>query len=87
MSHTSGIILIIVEFICGVCVCLIPIGFFIYFNLTVWQTTDPMLPTIERLNQTFRETFWENIFTLVLMIAVRKFMSSAIKYSRETESD
>lgn len=79
--------LIIVEFICGVCVCLIPIGFFIYFNLTVWQTTEATLPTIERLNQTFRETFWENIFTLVLMIAVRKFISSAIKYSREIESE
>ncbi|RKU16873.1 hypothetical protein C6500_16750 [Candidatus Poribacteria bacterium] len=66
---------------------MIPIGFFIYFNLTVWRTTDTTLPTIERLNQTFRETFWENIFVLVLMIAVRNFMSSAIKYSRETESE
>ena len=87
MSQASSIILITVEFICGVCICLIPIGFFIYFNLTVWRTTDPTLPTIERLNQTFHETFWENVFTLVLMIAVRKFMSSVIKYSREMESE
>ena len=87
MSHASDIMLIIVEFICGVCVSLLPIGFFIYFNLTAWRTTDATLPTVERLDQTLRETFWENIFVFVLMIAVRKFMYSVLKYSRETESE
>lgn len=87
MSHASSLMLILIEFICGVWVCLIPIGFFIYFNLTTWRTTDPALPTIERLIQTFHATFWENIVVLALMIAVRKFMALAIKYSRETESE
>ena len=87
MAHASSLMLILVEFICGVWICLIPIGFFIYFNVTAWQTTDATLPTIERLNQTLHATFWENIVVLVLIIAVRNFMYSAVKHSRETESE
>ena len=87
MSHASSLMLILVEFICGVWICLIPIGFFIYFNLTAWRTTDSTLPIIERLNQTFHATFWENIVALALLIAVRNFMYAAVKHSRETESE
>ena len=87
MSHASSLMLIIVEFICGVWICLIPIGFFIYFYLTAWQATDATLPVIERFNQTNQATFWESILALALLIAVRKFMYRATQYSRETESD
>ena len=87
MSHASGLMLLLVEFICAVWICLIPIGFFLYFNLTAWRTTDATLPIIERLNQTFHATFWENIIAWALIIAVRNFMHSAVKYSRETESE
>lgn len=87
LGHAADLTLITIEFIVAAWIILIPLGLGIYCYVRAWRATDAALPAMDRFNQVIHETFWINFLLLVLMVALRKFMYWAIKYSHDRQRD